>query len=115
MNAIIAFPTNDRIQVVEHFGHCNELALYYIEDDKTVAVEYLTAPEHAPGVLPKFLADHNATTIISGAMGSMAVNLFKQNDIEVILGAEGNIEEVLEAYINNDLDSTGSVCNNHGH
>lgn len=116
MNAIIAFPTNDRTDVVEHFGHCSELAVYYIENNEAVAIDYLTAPEHAPGVLPKFLSDHHVTTIISGGMGSMAVNLFKQNGIEVILGASGPIEENLHAYLQNDLDSTGSACtHDHNH
>lgn len=40
----------------------------------------------------------------------MAVNLFKEQNIEVILGAKGTIDEMLKTYVGGDLASTGSVC-----
>jgi len=44
-------------------------------------------------------------------MGQMAINIFKNNNIEVILGAAGNIKETLEVvYLQGQLESTGSAC-----
>ena len=54
-------------------------------------------------------------TIITGGMGSMAINLFAQNGIHVVTGAKGSIDENIEAYIKEELKSTESVCNEHQH
>ena len=120
MKKRIAFPSNDRIGVEEHFGHCKEFAIYNVENGEYTSIEHIVPPPHAPGVLPKFLGDHNINTIITGGMGAMAIKLFKENNIEVILGAKGLIKDNLKAYIAEDLESTGSACthdhgDNHGH
>lgn len=106
----IAFPTNDRNQVEEHFGHAKEFAFANVKDGKVISTEYLTPPAHEPGVIPKFVGEKGATAIITGGMGGMAVNLFKEQNIEVILGAKGTIDEMLKTYIGGNLASTGSVC-----
>ena len=43
----------------------------------------------------------------------MAVNLFQQENIEVILGARGSIDENLNEYLDGILKSTGSSCGHH--
>ncbi len=110
MKKRIAFPTNDRVQVEEHFGHAKEFAFADIEDGKQIGIEYVTPPPHEPGVIPRFVGEQNADVIITGGMGLMAVNLFKEQNIEVILGARGSIEEVLSVYLQGDLESSGTVC-----
>ena len=107
----IAFPTNDGETVEEHFGHCKKFAICNVKDNKIVSKEYVDAPKHEPGVLPRFLGQMGATAIITGGMGQMAVKLFKEQNIEVILGATGSIDDNLNEYLNNELESTGSVCN----
>ncbi len=110
----IAFPSNNRVIVEEHFGHCKEFAIYNIEDNKPAVVEYVTPPPHAPGVIPKFLGEHSIDVIITGGMGAMAINLFKEQNVEVILGAKGVITENLDLYLESNLESTGSACS-HDH
>lgn len=106
----IAFPTNDKVTVEEHFGHCKVFAIFTVNDKEIVETEYVTAPAHQPGLLPKFLGELNANAIITGGMGQMAINLFKEANIEVILGARGSIEANLNEYLGGDLYSTGSAC-----
>ena len=106
----IAFPSNNRVNVEEHFGHCKEFAVYNIKDNQTASIDYIVPPPHAPGVLPKFLGEHNVNVIITGGMGSMAIKLFKEQNIDVILGADGSIYANLDAYLGNKLESTGSAC-----
>lgn len=106
----IAFPTNDGQNVEEHFGHCKKFAMYTVKENKIISKEYLDAPKHEPGVLPRFLGEQGATAIITGGMGQMAVRLFKEQNVEVILGATGSIEDNLNEYLNNDLESKGSAC-----
>lgn len=109
----IAFPTSDRRTIDGHFGHTREFVIYEVDGNKVVSEEFITPPPHEPGVLPKFLAEHGVHTIITGGMGAMAVRLFNGNNIEVILGALGNLQVALNEYLNGTLLSTGSSCNHH--
>lgn len=111
----IAFPTNDGESVEEHFGHCKKFAIYNVKENEAISKEYLDAPKHEPGVLPKFLGENGATTIITGGMGQMAIDLFKQQGIDVILGAVGKIEDNLNEYLGGELYSKGSACSHHHH
>lgn len=106
----IALPTTDKETVDEHFGHCKYFALYDMEGSQVMAKTIVEAPAHAPGVLPKFLGDQKADVIITGGMGQMAVGLFKEQNIDVILGARGKIEDNLEEYVGGSLSSTGTPC-----
>lgn len=115
-DARIAFPSNDGVSVEEHFGHCRQFIVCNIKEGEILSRESIEPPKHAPGVFPAFLAEKKASTIITGGMGARAVELFKAQNIDVILGAAGSIDEVLNEYLKGDLYSKGSVCNHeHGH
>ena len=111
---VIAFPTSDRLTVDGHFGHTKEFALYTVKENNDVEVKFVTPPPHEPGVLPKFLAEQGIDVIVTGGMGQMAVNLFNNQNIDVILGAKGSIEQNLTEYVGGLLNSTGSSCD-HDH
>jgi predicted Fe-Mo cluster-binding NifX family protein len=122
MDKRIAFPTNDEFNVEAHFGHCSKFAIFTVNKDGEVKEKsFIPAPPHQPGLLPRFLGEKGANVIITGGMGQRAVDLFKAQGIEVIMGAIGNMEENLKVYLSGDLESTGSVCNHdhdhgqHGH
>lgn len=55
----VGFPTNDEVTVEEHFGHCEKFVVYSVKEGEIVKKEVLDAPEHAPGVFPKFIAENN--------------------------------------------------------
>lgn len=106
----IAFPTSDKVTVDEHFGHCKEFVIYTIEENEVKEVNFLQPPAHTPGSFPKFLGDQGVDVMITGGMGAMAVNLFKEQNIDVILGARGRIDVNLNEYLGGFLTSKGSVC-----
>jgi len=111
----IAFPTSDKVTIDGHFGHTREFAIYEVNNNEVTNLDYLTPPPHEPGVLPKFLGDHAVDVIITGGMGKMAADLFKQQNIDVILGAQGRIDVNLNEYLGGFLSNQGSVCaHNHG-
>lgn len=107
----VAFPTSDEKTVDEHFGHCKKFAIFNVKNGEVISTELLDAPEHQPGLLPRFLGEQKATAIITGGMGAQAVSLFNQQNIEVVLGARGEMENILKDYLAGNLESTGSVCN----
>ncbi len=109
-NLRIALPTSDMVTVEAHFGHCKQFAIHSVKDNKVVEVEFVDAPPHQPGLLPAFLGAKDIQTIITGGMGQRAIDLFKEQNIEVILGANGTIKEMLEVYLSGQLVSNGEPC-----
>jgi len=87
-----------------HFGHCDQFAIFEIDDDnrKIIGRDDETPPAHAPGVLPQWLHGIGVNVIIAGGMGQRAQQLFAQNEIEVVIGAQvGTPEELVAAYLQN--------------
>lgn len=110
----VAFPSNDGLTISSHFGHCKQFVVYNISNHEVITKEEIPAPAHEPGILPVFLGKHNITTIVCGGMGQRAIDLFDQQKIDVVLGANGSIDKVLPSFINGQLNSSGTACS-HDH
>lgn len=110
----IAIATDNNL-VSGHFGHCEEFTIYELESKKIVSKEKIENPGHEPGFLPVFLNEQGVNTIISGGMGSKAIDLFNEKNIDVITGAVGEVDEIMEKYISGELVSDGSACTKHEH
>jgi predicted Fe-Mo cluster-binding NifX family protein len=93
-----------------HFGHCQEFALYEVLDNHIQSVETITPPAHAPGVLPKFIADQGVTHVIAGGMGTRAQQLFEQQGIQVIVGASGQPEQIARDFLSGQLEMSNNPC-----
>ena len=108
----IAIPvSNDKLCL--HFGHCDQFCIIDVDDDKNItSQELVTPPPHEPGVLPKWLGEEMAVNvIIAGGMGQRAQQLFTQNDIKVVVGAEATApEELAKAFLNGKLTTGDNVC-----
>lgn len=101
--------------VSQHFGHCQSFNIYDVKDEKIISSKSIANPGHRPGFLPKFLNEMGVNVIISGGMGNGAVEIFNENEIEVITGAKGNPDEAANNYLKGTLKSTNSICNEHEH
>lgn len=110
----IAIATNDG-KVSGHFGHCEGFTVYSIEDNKIHSEEFLKSPKHQPGVLPKFLANNRVNLIMAGGMGAKAQQIFNTEDIEVVVGVAGTLDEVIKEYLEGTIESSNAVCNDHAH
>ncbi len=108
----IAIPmTNGMIS--SHFGHCEQFAIIDADvENKTITgMELVTPPAHEPGVFPRWLAGLSVELVIAGGMGQRAQNLFKENNIDVIVGAADNTpQELVEMYLRNELASGQNIC-----
>ena len=80
-----------------HFGHCQQFALVDVNPTtKTIGgVETVDAPAHEPGLLPRWLGERGAGMIIAGGMGQRAQGLFREQGIEVVVGATAEVPETL--------------------
>ena len=98
-------------KLTAHFGHCREFALIEVENNEITKKETHVPPPHEPGVLPAWLHSLGANVIIAGGMGGRAINLFKQNGINVIVGAPASEpEELVRSYLDNTLVAGANVC-----
>jgi predicted Fe-Mo cluster-binding NifX family protein len=96
-----------------HFGHCEGFTIYEVADNKIEGKGFTQNPGHRPGYLPVFLKEKGVNAIISGGMGETAQQLFTENGIKVVVGAEGESDAIVEKYLNGHLLSTESVCHEH--
>lgn len=101
--------------VTGHFGHCESFLIFEAENEEITKSEMIPNPGHRPGFLPNFLNDMGVNVIISGGMGSGAIEIFNEKNIEVIVGASGDAKTAAEEYLKGNLKSTGSVCHEHQH
>lgn len=101
--------------VSAHFGHCEGFEILELKEEGIVNRDFVKNPGHRPGFLPRFLSDMNVNTIISGGMGATAQELFRENDIEVIVGATGKLNDMIDEFVKEGLESSNSVCNEHMH
>ncbi|NMC27503.1 MAG: P-loop NTPase [Syntrophomonadaceae bacterium] len=101
--------------VADHFGHCQNFNIFEVADDKIIKSFSIPNPGHIPGFLPQFLDEQGVNVIISGAMGSGAVELFNEKGIEVVTGASGRAEVAAGSYLNGLLVSSGVICQEHQH
>ncbi len=103
-------------QLAAHFGHAQSFYFYEIEDNTVIKQSMETPPVHAPGTIPKWVAEMKATNIIVGGIGGMAVDIFVKNGVEVHAGiTSGNPVDLVNKFINGELTQAPDACEHHDH
>ncbi len=108
----IAIPVADG-RLTPHFGRCKEIVIVEADfaERRIVGVQNLKPPTHAPGALPRWLANHGANVIIAGGMGQQAREIFTKNGIYVVVGVPSETPETLVAeYLDGILASGENNC-----
>lgn len=96
-----------------HFGHCEQFALVDIDEatQERTRTEILPAPQHEPGLLPRWLHDRGAEVILAGGMGNRAQQLFAQQGIRVIYGVPPDtLDNVVKAFLGGSLVAGENFC-----
>ena|SRR5690554_1010439 len=110
MKLIIALPTENK-KICAHFGHCEQFAFFTTENGEITNVDWVTPPEHVPGLYPKFVAEKGAKVVIAGGIGNKAQELFKENNIDVYYGVEAKSpEDVVKSYLKGELVAGQNLC-----
>ena len=105
----VAIATQNK-EVAPHFGHCQEYTLYDTAEGEITAKTVVPSPVHQPGLLPRFLGEQGVNCIIAGGMGPSAQDLFAQQKIFVVVGAQGPVDDVIAAYLSGELELGESAC-----
>lgn len=99
--------------VSAHFGHCAGFALYTIGlKDVILEKVVIASPAHERSYLPGYLARLGVTHVIAGGMGHLARRLFADLRIITIVGASGEVDEVVKAFLVNRLVVSENFCPN---
>jgi ATP-binding protein involved in chromosome partitioning len=108
----IAIPVTDG-KLSAHFGHCEQFAIIDVDSDSRdiKSQELVLPPAHEPGALPRWLAGLHVELIITGGMGRRALQLFAENNIDVIVGAPDNEpKELISQYLAGQLQRGQNIC-----
>lgn len=100
-------------RLTTHFGHADAFTFIDVdaETKEITHVEEIPAPEHQPGLLPKWIHEMNTQVVIAGGMGQSAQDLMRANGIEVVLGAPDlDLKDLVRAYLNKTLVTGDNVC-----
>ena len=107
-----AVPVSDG-KVAMHFGHCEHFALIDADEASNAIFrkEIVASPGHQPGLLPVWLAEQGVSVIVAGGMGSRAQSLFRENRIQVVIGAlEEDPEKAVLDCISGVLVTGDNIC-----
>ncbi len=100
----------DNGRVAGHFGRCMEYTVFEVEDGAVVDKQIIDSPGHQPGFLPRFLAEHAVDCIIAGGMGPRAQHMFSDREIDVVVGAAGAVDSVIEDFVSGSLETGEDQC-----
>lgn len=101
--------------VFQHFGHTPEFAVFETVPGKVVSEKRLATGESGHGALATLLAEEKVELLICGGIGGGAVNALANAGIEVVGGAQGNVREVAEAFVNGSLQVRSDFHCSHHH
>lgn len=96
-----------------HFGHCDKFAIIEVDEQSKSVLSRrdLSPPAHQPGVLPKWLNEMGVQMILAGGIGRRAQQIFRDNDIKVIVGAPPeDPEKLAAAYLEGNLQTGDNIC-----
>ena len=100
----------DGNQISPHFGRCPSFVLVDLENKIVVNRENIPNPGHRTGFLPEFLAEKGVQVIICGGMGRRAMDLFSEKGITPMIGIAGEVDKVINDYIEEKLEVGDSFC-----
>lgn len=107
--------TCENEQVFQHFGHTPGFAVFESEAGEIVKEKRISSGDSGHGALATLLSEEKIDLLICGGIGMGAVNALAQANILVVGGAEGNVKEVAQAFLNGTLQVREEYhCNHHG-
>lgn len=110
----IACPTKDNM-VDNHFGHCAYFTIFTLEDNKLIKEETLPSPVGCgcKSNITEDLEKLGVNLMLAGNMGDGALNVLNSHNIQVIRGCQGDIHDVLNAYLEGKLKDSLISCDHH--
>ena len=107
--------TYDNGEVFQHFGKTESFKIYNVEDNTVVSSEIIGSNGTGHGALAGLLAEQGINVLICGGIGGGAQAALTEAGIQLCAGAQGNTDQVVEAYLKGELESSGVNYDHHHH
>ena len=108
--------TYENGNVFPHFGRTESFKLYDVEDGKVVSSEVVGTNGVSHGALAGLLAANGVDALICGGLGGGALAALQQAGVAVYGGAQGPVDDVVDAFLAGSLHQTASAsCHAHDH
>lgn len=105
--------TYDNGNVFQHFGRTEFFKVYEVEDKKIISSEVISSNGTGHGALAGLLAGQSVDVLICGGIGGGAQSALAEAGVELCAGAQGDVDQAVEAYLKGELVSTGANCDHH--
>jgi predicted Fe-Mo cluster-binding NifX family protein len=111
----IGMPKNGEF-LNQHFGQSREFLIASVENGQVVEIKEISGEtlQHNHAGLSGLFLTEGVSLVITGGIGQPALNALVENGLQVIRGASGSCDEVLEKYLTGELTDKNVVCNHHG-
>lgn len=101
-------------QVFQHFGKCPSFLLIDMEKGTVIHQEVLDATGSGHSALVTLLKNANVDTLVCGGIGQGARNALAAVSIDLISGAKGHIDIIINKLLKGVLeDDPSGMCNHH--
>ena len=107
--------TYDNGNIFQHFGRTESFKVYEVEDNKVLSSEVIGSNGVGHGALAGLLSEQSVDVLICGGIGRGAQQALAEAGVELVAGAEGDVDQAVEAYLRGELISTGANCDHHHH
>ena len=105
--------TYDNGNIFQHFGRTEFFKVYVIEDQKVISSEVISSNGIGHGALAGLLSEQSVDVLICGGIGGGAQAALSDAGVELCAGAEGDVDQAVEAYLKGELVSSGANCDHH--
>ena len=111
----IAIPTRNNI-VDSHFGHCEYYTVFSISEEKEIKdIQVIKSPLGCgcKSDIANTLQNMGVSVMLAGNMGQGAVYKLNSSGIEVVRGCSGDVQKVVEDYLEEKISDSGVSCAQH--
>lgn len=106
--------TTENNQVFQHFGKCPSFLLIDMENDRVVHRELLDAHGSGHSALVTLLKNASVDTLVCGGIGQGARDALAKVNIQLIAGAQGHVDIIVNKLTKGVLvDDPKGMCNHH--
>lgn len=105
--------TYDEGKIFQHFGKTEYFKVYQVEDGQVVSSQVISSNGSGHGALAGILAEQAVDVLICGGIGGGAQAALEEAGIKLCSGAQGDVDEAVEAYLKGELVSSGVNCDHH--
>jgi predicted Fe-Mo cluster-binding NifX family protein len=113
----VAVPTRGN-EVDSHFGHCEVYTIFSLDENRQVSQkETLPSPQGCgcKSNIAGVLQQKGVSIMLAGNMGMGAYNVLNNHGIRVYRGCSGDINRVVDDFLNGKIIDSNESCSNHDH